>query len=366
MSRPAALALILVAAGARAQTVGVGGVVQPEADWQQQDTSVKVIDPRYSGFAIRRTRSWLFGDIAWNKVRFEARIEAELMPQFQLLDAYVAASSDLAGGGRWRIGLGQQFAPFSRQTMMPAAEFQMIEPAQLTSLTPNRQIGISALLSVPYAPWIEISGGVFDGKGVDIIENIDNNLMYVGRLAFRPIGPRGRITESALGEDQLSIAGDVSYNVKNLGDYDETTLLVGADAFFCKWGLSAYSEFLYGHVTYPASSPKQNYDLRGINAQAGYLLPIPGVLYRRLEVAARYEEIQPNTTIQIEGPGDPNQHRGSIVGEINYYHRGHSLKVQLAWSHNIEFQKVDRNGNNAEYANDTLVLMVTGRLEFIR
>ncbi len=367
MRHPALVALILAAAApARAQNVGVGGVVQPQVRWQQQDDSAKVINPQESGFVIRRTRAWLFGDIAWNKVKFEARVEAELMPQFQLLDAYVAASADLPGGGRWRIGLGQQFAPFSRQTVMPAAEFQMVEPALLTNFTPGRQIGITALLSVPYAPWIELSGGAFDGEGVDVVENIDSNFMYVGRLAFRPIGPRARTTESALGEDQLVVAGDVSYNVRNLGDYDETTLLAGADAFFSKWGLSAYGEFLWGQVTYPASSPKQNYKLRGINAQAGYLLPIPGVLFRRLEVAARYEEIQPNTVLQIEGPGDPNQHRASVVGEINYYHRGHSLKVQLAWSHNLELQKVDRNGNRAEYANDTLVLMVTGRLELIR
>lgn len=368
MHRVAPLALILAAvAPARAQLVGVGGLVQPQVKWQQQDDSgVKVLNPHESGFVLRRARAWLYGDIAWNRVKLEARIEAELMPQFQLLDAFVAINGELDGAGRWRLALGQQFAPFSRQTMLSAAEFQLVEPALLTLYTPGRQIGVTGLITIPYAPWIEISAGVFNGEGVNVVENIDSNFMYVGRLAFRPIGPRARATESALGEDQLSIAGDFVYHVRDLGDYDETTILAGADAFFCKWGVSAYGEFLYGHVTYTPGSPKVDYDLLGINAQAGYLLPIPGVLYRRFEVAARYEEIQPNKSILIEGAGDPNQHRASFVGAVSYYHRGHSLKVQLAYSHNLEIARLDRNGERAEYANDTVVLQVTGRLELTR
>jgi hypothetical protein len=290
-----------------------------------------------------------------------------MMPQFQLLDAYLGVGGDLPGQGHWRIALGQQFAPFSRQTMLSVADFQLPTPAQLISLAPGRQIGITAQINIPFAPWVEITGGAFNGEGINVLENVDSNFMLVGRVAFRPIGPRLRMIEGSLGDDALSIAADVSYNVKNLGDSDEATTLIGADAFFSRWGLSFYAEYLWGQVRYTAHpnamTTQANYNEQGLNAQIGYALPIPGWLYRRVEVVGRFEEIEPNSVILIQGPGDPNQTRGSYVFGINYYQQGHSLKAQLAYYHNVQLQASDRNGMSALYNDDVLIFQLTGRLE---
>jgi hypothetical protein len=360
----AVLATLACAGAAHAQPfLGFGGYFQPSYTWQQQDDQTKPQVIHQGGFSIFHARPYIVGGWKTGAVTFEVRTEAELFPQFQLLDAYVGMHADLPGRGFVRLVFGQHFAPFSRQTMLSATDFQIALPAELISLAPGRQIGFSAQLNLPYAPWAEITAGVFNGEGVDVLENVDSNYMFVGRLAFKPLGTYARPIESALGPTTVSVAGDVSWNVRNQGDYDERTLLVGADAFASWRGISAYAEYLFGNVTY--TKPTQaNYHKQGLNIQAGYLLPIPGRLYRRFEIAGRFEEIQPNDNIFIEGAGDPNQVRASWVAAINYYHRGHWLKAQLAYYHNVELQQLDRNGNNAVYDNDKVLLIVTGRLEY--
>src|SRR5262249_11781429 len=148
--------------------------------------------------------------------------------------------------GWWRITAGQHFTPFSRQTITPAAALQMVDFAQLVALTPGRQLGLSGTLAVPRVPWLQLSAGVFNGKGINIVENLDQNFMYVGRVAFRPIGDRAPLLESALGPDAVWVAADVSYTKKKLGDFSEHDLLVGADAFVSLRGFSAYVEYLWG------------------------------------------------------------------------------------------------------------------------
>jgi hypothetical protein len=359
-----AAALLFVPLAARASPdVYIGGVAQPEAQWQQQDPSVTITNPRNSGFALHHARLIAAGSIkGWN-VKWEARVEMEMVPAFQLLDAYLAATKELIRDGYVRVIFGQQFAPFSRQTMLPLHTLQMVDYAQLTTLAPGRQLGVTVNLALPVIPWVQVSAGLFNGKGINIVENLDQNLEYVGRLAFKPIGARVPDQESALGPNQVSVAGDVSYSKQAFGDYNQSSLLVGADAFFCMFGLSAYAEYLWGNITYTAGAPKQNYHEQGFNAQAGYLLPIPGRLWRRFEVTARYEAVAPNQTVPITGPGDPTQARDAFVAGINYYHRGHNLKLMLNYTHNMQLDAVDATGRPATYKNDSLVLQLSYRLE---
>jgi hypothetical protein len=340
----------------------LGGIAQPQLRWEQQDPSVNETNPRNSGFALHRARLIAAGSYRY-KVLWEGRVEAEMVPTFQLLDAWLSASGDLIGRGYLRFTAGQQFAPFSRQTILPAHTLQMVDYAQLVALTPGRQLGLSGTLAVPFAPWLQISGGIFNGKGINIVENLDSNLMYVGRLAFRPIGERAPLIESALGPDAVWIAGDVSYTKKKQGDFDEMDLLLGADAFVSLKGFSAYVEYLWGSVTYSKGAPKQSYHEQGFNAQAGYLLPIPGYFWRRFEASFRFEAVAPNQTVPITGPGDPTQARASYIAGLGYYHRGHNLKVQVNYSHNQELDDRDAAGRKASYDNDSLILQLTYRLE---
>jgi hypothetical protein len=294
---------------------------------------------------------------------WEARIEAEFVPSFALLDAYAAVSGQLIRGGFWKIWAGQHFAPFSRQTILSIGDLQFTRLAQLTTLTPGRQLGLSALLALPAAPWLQLTAGVYNGKGINVIENIDSNFMYVARVAFRPIGPRAPLLEGALGPTAVWVAANVSYNKQKLGSYDQYQLLAGADAFLSIKGFSFYGEYLWGNTTYSNGAPKQPFNSQGVNVQAGYLLPIPGVLYRRFEIAGRIEAIAPNRTVPITGPGDPTQGRAAYVAGINYYHRGHNLKLMLNYTYNQELDTKTDAGTNARYRNDTIVLQLNYRLE---
>jgi hypothetical protein len=359
------LALLLLFTGfAHAQgTLSAGGIAQPQVFWADDRDNARVTNPESSGFALRHARGYASGRYQGKSLLWEARIEAEFVPTFALLDAYAAVSGELIRGGFFRITAGQHFAPFSRQTILSVGDLQFTNFAQLQTLTPNRQLGFTALLAVPAAPWLQAAFGVYNGKGINVIENIDSNFMYVGRLAFRPIGPRAPLIESGLGPDALWVAVDVSYNKQKLGNYDQYQLLVGADAFLSIKGFSFYGEYLWGDTSYSQGAPKQPFNTQGLNLQAGYLVPIPGVLYRRFEIAARFEAVAPNRTVPITGPGDPTQGRAAYVAGINYYHRGHNLKLQLDYTYNQELDDKTVDGRNARYRNDTLVLQLTYRLE---
>src|SRR5262245_45802887 len=246
----------MMASNALAQgSLGAGGIAQPEVFWADDRDNARVSNPQQSGFALRHARGYAVGRYQGKSLLWEARIEAEFVPTFALLDAYAAVSGDLTRGGFWKVWAGQHFAPFSRQTILSIGDLQFTRLAQLVTLTPGSQLGLSALLAIPAAPWLQISAGVYNGKGINVIENIDSNFMYVGRIAFRPIGPRAPLMESALGPNAVWVAANVSYNKQKLGTYDQYQLLVGADAFLSIKGISFYGEYLWGDTSYSAGAP---------------------------------------------------------------------------------------------------------------
>src|SRR5262249_46312251 len=141
--------------------VKLGGMAQPQLKWEQQDDTVKETNPRKSGFALKRARLVAEASIQGWSLLWEARVEAEMLPTFQLLDAYIAANGNTPGNGFWRIGFGQQFTPFSRQANTYVSRLQMLDFAQLQALVPGRQLGLSAMLAIPWAPFIQVYAGLF-------------------------------------------------------------------------------------------------------------------------------------------------------------------------------------------------------------
>jgi len=364
MTRTAPLfAALLVSVAHASPEVTVGGAAIPQVRWEQQDPNPAVVNPQHSGFALTHARLWAVAALGGTKVKWDARAELEMVPGFQLLDAYLGLTAELPQDGWLRVVAGQHFAPFSRQTILPLYTLQMTDFAQLTQLTPGRQLGVTATLALPHAQWLQISGGVYNGKGINQVANLDENIMAVGRIAFRPIGPRAPLQESALGPDAVWLAVDAEWDKNKLGDYDQTTVRVGADGFFSYKGVSLYVEYLKGWVSYPASAPKKDYHFQGFNAQAGYLLPIPGWWYRRFEIACRFEAVAPNQIAPITAPGDPTQARYSVVPGVSYYHRGHRLKVQANYYINRQLDTTDQNGNPATYKNDAFIASLVYVLE---
>jgi len=281
--------------------VRLGGYIQPQIRLRQNSPAPFDED----GFRLRRARLTASASRDFPGLELHVKMEAELTPEFQLMDAYAGARGDLVAGGAWQVDFGQVKAPFSRQTLLSDAVLQLPEKAQLTSLASDRQLGARFIVNLPAVPQVEISGGMFNGEGRNQIENIDQKFLYVGRLAFRPIGWDAPMIESGFGPDQLSFAVSAGRNVSDLGSYDQTITLLGADAFFSMYGVSGTVEYLW-RKTDISSDVSPDFESQGLNVQAGYLLPIPG-FERMLEVAGRYEEFDlryPNADFPILGPGD--------------------------------------------------------------
>ena len=337
----------------------IGGFAQPQFRLRQNDD---VAQEDEDGFTLRRTRLTVAAAQPGELISFYFALEAEFSPEFQLLDAVISGISDLPAGGRLKVDLGQIRPPMSQQLLISAAEMQFVERAMLTHIPPARQLGASLQVNVPTIPWLEVSAAVFNGEGRNQIQNIDEQFMYVGRVAFRPVGHLERPTESALGKDQISIAGSAAYLNSDI-DSEGKSVWLGADAFASWNGISGYVEYIWRKTEFDSNVAQVDYNGNGINLQAGYLLPLPGSLFRKFEVAARFEEFDRNDAIPIEVPGDTNQSLRSYVLGLSYYHSEHDVKAQLAFTHTTEVEDIDRGLMDATFDNDTVLFQLTYRLK---
>jgi hypothetical protein len=265
----------------------------------------------------------------------------------------------LPAGGRVRAMLGQFKAPVSRESLLSDARVGFVSKAELASLAPDRQLGAGVIAELPGAPWIELSLGAFNGDGKNLVENVDQQFLFAGRLALRAFGPSARPADGGFGPARLVAAVSAARNVRDLGTYDETIRWLGFDVSGAWNGLSGAIEYLLVDHTFDEEAPDVAYQAYGWNAQLAYLLPLPGRLRRRFEVGARWEAIDRNDTLLIQAPGDVNQTLVYYTLGLGYYHREHALKAQLSLSHIQEYEDRDRNDEDATYANDTLLVQVT-------
>lgn len=335
-----------------------GGYVQSQLRVRQDDP-VAAADE--NGFRVRRARVTAHATRRFGAVELSTELEAELTPDFQLLDAYVSATSCLAHDGRWRVDVGQVKAPVSRQTLLSDSRLGFVDKPELAGLAPDRQLGALATLAVPHLPHLRLAAGLFNGEGRNLGGNVDQHFLYAGRVEFAPFGREVALAESNLGGDYLVIAGSAAQQRRDAGDGLEDETSFGADVAFGWRGASGTVEYLQVRHT-PADQARPGYRANGIVAQLAYLIPVAR-LRRHLEVAARWEEIDRNDTIPIVRRGDPNQSLRYFTGAISWYQHDHALKLQVSASHIVEIEDRDAGGNDASYANDTLLVQATFRIE---
>jgi hypothetical protein len=341
--------------------VSVGGYVQPQFMYRQDD---ELAPEDEDGFRLRRARLTAGAKATGAGLDVAVKVEAELSPEFQLLDGYVTVARAFPYGVRLAIDAGQVKAPFSRQELLSDANLQFVDKAQIAALAPDRQIGGRVAVSAPTGPvWVELAGGMFNGDGRNQLQNIDEDYLFTGRLAVG-YGSRDRaLAESDLDDATYAIvAGSAGRNVLASGDASEKQILLGADIAAGWRGVSVGFEYLTVHHFF-TNSEVGDYHANGFAAQAGYLLPFRIGDSGRLEIAARVEEIDRNDTVPIEMPGDPNQSLRLYTGAISFYLRGHAAKAQLAYSHVQEVEDVDRTRRDATYGNDNVLLQLTYKLE---
>jgi len=361
--RTAVVALLLLPAVASAEDVAestteptftIGGYVQPQARIRQDDDVAQFDE---NGFRFRRARLTLGAQRTMGPITYEVELESELTPEFQLLDAYVTATASLPFDGTWRIALGQIKAPVSRQTLLSDSRLSFVEKAELSNLAPDRQPGALGSIALPHLPMVAISAGVFNGEGRNQVQNVDQRFLYAGRIEARPIGRDVKLSESVHDGDYVAVGISAARNTTGTGTSRETALSLGADVAFAMEGASGSVEYLQVEHTFSMGSVLPEYRANGFAAQAAYLL------FGKLEVGARFEEIDRNDTIPIVAVGDANQSLRYFTGALTWYQAEHDLKVQLQASHIQEIEDLDQNLNDATYANDTILLQAQYRME---
>lgn len=339
---------------AGATEVSVGGYLQPQARVRQDDATASADE---DGFRFRRARLTLEGERRFGDVEVRGELESELTPEFQLLDAFIGVRGELPRDGGWEVDVGQLKAPVSRQTLLSDARLSFVEKAELAALAPDRQLGAIGRVTIPNAPLVTISGGVFNGEGRNQVQNVDQRFLWAGRVEVAPLGREVRLTESGHDGRYVRVGASAARNQGGTGTSVETSVYLGVDAAFAFEGASGSVEYLQVRHTFSGGSVLPRYLANGFAAQLAYLYG------DHLEVGARFEEIDRNDTLPIVGIGDANQSLRYFTGVLSWYQAGHDLKVQLQASHIVEIEDLDQNRMDATYANDTILLQAQYRLE---
>jgi hypothetical protein len=347
------LALTSAAVGDELPPVDVGFYLQPQAKTVQNSAVANDED----GFSVRRFRLLFSAERPVGCWTLALRGEVEVIPSFTAQDAYLVLSGPTVFGAL-AFNVGQFKAPFSRQTLVSDSRLQLVEKAQITTIAPDRQVGVSATATLPYA---ELSLGVFNGEGKNVVDNQDENFEYVGRVTVRPLDEHARLMESAFQGTQLEISASAAHNRRYKPTGDQTVNYFGVDGFAAYEGASLAAEYLLAKTSYEKGAVDTAFDANGFYVQAGYLLPLPAWAWRRFELAARLEEIDRNDKVPIQQAGSPDQSQRYYTVGASYYHAGHDLKVQLEASHIVEIEDLTGNKQPASYDNDTVLLQVTYR-----
>lgn len=344
-------------------SVSFGGYIQPQ--FRSRQDSPAQFDQE--GFRFARARLIGVAATRAGNLELSAFIEAEIQPTFDMIDAFATVARKLPHHGTLSLDLGQMRVPISRQQLLSDARLAFVDKGQIASIAPRRDLGARLGLVVPHLPQVRIVGGMFNGEGPNQIENINQKYLYAGRVEITPWGKEAQLAESSFGGHFVTVAGSFGRNALTAGTRRENVTYLGVDVSGSYKGLSGSFEYLEARHEFEQGDTMlvENFKANGFVAQLNYLLPmeLPPFEQARIEIGARFEEIDRNDTVPIAQPGDPEQSVRAITAVATYYLRMHSLKAQLAFTRFDELEDMTTLGENAVYDNDQLLLQVTYRLE---
>jgi len=300
-------------------------------------------------FLLRRARINMTGDYA---EQFDFKIEGD----FEQNDGTNGGRRDFSGTDifiNWhqfpsaQVKAGQYKAPFGLEQLTPDTSLYTIERSIATgAITPERQIGIQ-LWGKPFTNiWPEQKdlvtyyAGVFNGNGRNINVNDNNNFMFVGRLELQPLKDfAGKGSFLKLGGDVLNSRDNAGVNISQAGN-----LLVNADGSLSSftlpsaaqrtaWSVDAWLELgpfdLIGEylqeTVLPRTVPGATPAFSAFNSDGFYVTGAYYILPKKLQAVVQWQFLNPG---QKGNDGIP-----SILGGLNYYIRGDSVKLMVNYIH---------------------------------
>src|SRR5213595_1166462 len=330
----------------------LGGFIQTNFE----DGDVSAFEGRFGQtalkdrFRLRRARIGLTGDFAEN---FDFKMEGD----FENSDGTSPSNrTDFSGTDIWlnwhqfpsaQVKAGQYKAPFGLEQLTPDTSLYTIERSIATgAITPERQIGIQ-LWGKPFTNiWPEQKdlvtyyAGVFNGNGRNINVNDNNNFMFVGRLELQPLKDfAGKGSFLKLGGDVLNSRDNAGVNISQAGN-----LLVNADGSLSSftlpsaaqrtaWSVDAWLELgpfdLIGEylqeTVLPRTVPGATPAFSAFNSDGFYVTGAYYILPKKLQAVVQWQFLNPG---QKGNDGIP-----SILGGLNYYIRGDSVKLMVNYIH---------------------------------
>ncbi len=288
-----------------------------------------------TGFDLNRVRVAFSGNLL--DKQFSYKIETDLAADTggsDLKDAWFQFNNDGAN-----VKVGQFKVPFSRQEAGSSGQLEFVDTSLITQIfAPSRQVGaqVNGALDggINYA--IGTYNGESDGEGRNR-GPVDNMLAYYAALNASTDGYGSRASEGDLRENNsgTDFTGGAAaiYGEGNNDAVDTKRFDLNVDLGARSGGMSAQTEFYYSNIDVDQVSGST--DLFGFYAQAGYLLD------KNWEVAGRFGYFSPDDDDAIDTVDEY-----SLV--LNYYLKGHSLKLQ----NQVTFADTSFNDDTAEDTTD--------------
>lgn len=315
------------------------------------------------GFGLTRARVAFEGRHGMTDFKVELRTipNVELLAlrlRFDVTDGFTVTA------GRFRV-------PFSRQELISESRLQLIDRASHIKATPGRQLGAAVTLTSDLFrrsrlpdEFLRLDLGVFNGESAKErapVNNIDENFLYAARLALSPLGAidfaEGDVRPIGdRHQARLSVGANATWEQRGPANGDYVQRNIGADMTLHWRGFSLYGEYFTYARNFEDDVSNPDLTGRGFNAQLGAFVPAPYVR-ERLELAARVQQWDPTIAVSSDrddevlsplagsGParGDADTasstqaHRDYVVG-LNWYFRGHDLKLQANYTWRTEIE----------------------------
>jgi len=310
----------------------LGGMIQAQTEGGDRGDS-RFTDSNARAY-LRRARVNVSGKFV---EEFSFRLEMDLTGSLSNASAFRAQMTD--GYINWNrfdaanVRVGQFKTPFGFEQLYTDSRLYTAERSLVSDrLTQSRQIGVQVAGTV-LDERLSYSAGLFNGSGTNQNFNDNDKFMAAGRAGFVPFNGRlfGKAAKLSVGangfrtsDTNLAVASDFGIDSTPASPAKDNLFLgrrtgIGYDAQLELGPLEVWSEYLRDRFEPASRVPAARFRSSGWYGQAAYYL-IPN----KLQIVERLETFDPNDVAAHDATR-------STVSGLNWYFKGHDLKLQLDW-----------------------------------